>query len=392
MEFTIDDRAPNGRVVPGRRPLVTLHSSLVTRHSTRYLGSSAFLVQHTALVKALLYSGPFDLAYTDWPDPAPGPDDVVVRVRAVGICGSDVHGHTGETGRRLPPLVMGHEAAGVVEAVGADVTGVRPGDRVCFDSTVFCNRCDACRAGLTHRCANREVLGVSVPGMKRHGAMAEFVVLPSWTIVKMPEALSFTQAALLEPVSIAVHAVDRGAVEPGASVLVVGTGTIGLFVVQAARLAGADRIIAADLDERRLALADRLGADVTINPAETDLQEAVDAATGGRGVDVAFEVVGFAGTLQAAIAAVGRGGRVVLVGNLTSEVAIPVQEVISNEVSLVGTYASGGTYGRCVDLVAGGRIDVLPLVSETLPLADGAAAFARLHAGDEDLLKVVLEP
>ena len=344
-------------------------------------------------MKALLYTEPYHFEYTDVPEPKVAPDDVLVRVQAVGICGSDVQGYTGKTGRRLPPLIMGHEAAGIVETAGARVEGIAPGDRVCFDSTIYCNQCDACRQGRVNRCARRQVLGVSVPGMKRHGAMAELVRLPWWAVVAMPAGLSFTEAALLEPVSIGLHAVSRGRVAPGETVVIVGAGTIGLFVLQAARQQDAGKIIIADLNLHRLRLARALGADVAVQSDVEDLAGVVEAETQGRGADVSFEVVGLAATLHQAVAATRMGGRVVLVGNLTKTVEIDVQEVVSRELTLRGTYASSGEYRRAADLVTADRIDVMPLVSATLPLSQGQQAFDRLYRGGEaELIKIILEP
>jgi len=344
-------------------------------------------------MKALLYTEPFHFAYTDVAEPAVSADEVLVRVEAVGICGSDVYGYTGQTGRRLPPLIMGHEAAGVVEAVGANTRGLAPGDRVCFDSTVYCNQCAACRNGQYNQCLHRQVLGVSVPGMKRHGAMAERISLPWWTLLKMPASLSFTQAALLEPVAIALHAVNRGEVASGETILIVGAGTIGLFVLQAARLQGAGTLLVSDLNPYRRDLARQLGADATVSPKEVDLDAWIRRETDGRGVDVSFEVVGLAPTLRQAIAATRMGGRVVLVGNLTKTVEVDVPDLVSRELTLCGSYASGGEYRACVDLVASGHIDVLPLVSATVPLSQGQEAFDRLYGGAEkDLLKIILSP
>lgn len=343
-------------------------------------------------MKALLHTEPYVFKFMDVPEPEVGPNDVLVRVRAVGICGSDVHGFSGLSGRRIPPIIMGHEASGTVAKVGPVVQGIKPGDSVCFDSTVYCNECDVCRKGQHNRCANRMVLGVSIPGMKRNGAMAEYVVLPSWTIIPMPESLSFVQAAMLEPVSIGVHAVNQSEINGGETVLIIGTGTIGLFVLQAAKLKGAGKILVSDLSEARLALARDLGADVTIQPGKEDLLQRVAEETAGSGVDVCFEVVGFAQTLQQAISAAKMGGRVVLVGNLTRNIPLNVQEIISRELTLRGSYASSGEYRECVDLVASGLIDVMPLVSEIRPLSDGQQCFNRLHEGNSDLIKIVLEP
>ncbi len=343
-------------------------------------------------MKALLHTEPFQFTYTDVPDPEVGPEDVLIRVQACGICGSDVHGYTGQTGRRMPPIIMGHEAAGVVEKVGSEVAAVRPGERVCFDSTVYCNECEACRQGRYNRCRKRQVLGVSVPGMKRHGAMAEYVVLPAWTVLKMPEALSFVEAALLEPVSIGVHAVNQGEVGPGHTVVIIGAGTIGLFILQAARLKGAEKIIVSDVNASRLTLAAELGASATVNPQQKDLAQFVLEQTEGQGAHISFEAVGFPATLRQALAVTRTGGCVVLVGNLTKHVEIDVQEVISKELTLRGSYASSGEYRECVDLVASGKVAVMPLVSEVLPLSSGGKAFDRLYAGREDLIKIVLNP
>ena len=343
-------------------------------------------------MKALLHTEPYRLDYADVAEPDVGAEDVLVRVAACGVCGSDVHGYTGETGRRLPPIIMGHEAAGVVERVGEDVRDVQPGTRVCFDSTVYCNRCEACRRGEVNRCVRRQVLGVSTPDVKRHGAFAEFVVLPHWTLIPMPEALSFTQAALLEPVSIGLHAASRADVREGDAVLVLGAGPIGLFAMQAARLKGAEKLIVSDLDETRLDLARDLGADVAVSPKEVDLPEAVREATDGRGADVSIEAVGIGATVRQAIAATRAGGTVALVGNLEQRTEIPLQETISKELTLRGSYASSGEYRDAVELVASGKIDVLRLVSETASLADGQRAFDRLREGERGLMKIVLEP
>src|SRR6187399_2840759 len=160
-------------------------------------------------MRALLLTeyGRLDVAAMDVPQP--GAEDVLVRVRHCGICGSDIHGYTGITGRRIPPLVMGHEAAGVIERVGAAVTGVAPGDRVTFDSTVYCGRCDFCRRGQVNLCDARMVLGVSCADYRRHGAFAEFVAVPARILHKLPASLPFEHAAMVEPLAVAVHAVER---------------------------------------------------------------------------------------------------------------------------------------------------------------------------------------
>lgn len=343
-------------------------------------------------MKALLYTKPYTLEYTDVPDPEPGDDDVLVRVKACGICGSDVAGHTGKTGRRLPPVIMGHEAAGVVERIGRNVAGFAPGDRICFDSTVYCNQCPACRQGLYNRCVQRQVLGVSVPEFKRDGAFAELLAVPHWICAKLPENMSFVQAALLEPASIGTHAANRPPISESDTVVVIGAGTIGLFVLQAARLRGAGTVIASDLNEFRLNLAKQVGVDACINPRRVNLREEILRRTEERGADVAFEAVGFGETFRQAVSAVRTGGHVVAVGNLQKQVEFDLQDMVSRELTFTGSYASAGEFRTCIDLIASGEIDVGPLISEAVPLREGPAAFKRLLEGRENLLKVVLEP
>ena len=193
-------------------------------------------------MKALIHTKPYCFEYSDFPDPSVSEDEVLIRVKACGICGSDVQGFTGKTGRRLPPLIMGHEAAGVVENTGKNVNGFEKGDRVCFDSTVYCNKCQPCRNGLYNRCDKRQVLGVSTPEFRRHGAFAEYVAVPWWIVSKLPDNMSFIQAALLEPASIGTHAANRAPISADDTVVVIGGGTIGLFILQAAKLRGAAKV------------------------------------------------------------------------------------------------------------------------------------------------------
>jgi L-iditol 2-dehydrogenase len=342
-------------------------------------------------LKALVHTKPYVLEYCDHPDPPLGEDDVLVRVRACGICGSDVAGYTGKTGRRIPPIIMGHEAAGAVERMEKNVTGFAPGDRVCFDSTVYCNQCPACRQGLYNRCMKRQVLGVSVPEFKRHGAFAEFVAVPHWICAKLPENVSFVQAALLEPASIGMHAANRPPISQGSTAVVIGAGTIGLFILQAAKLRGATTI-ACDINDFRLDLARRIGADVCLNSGKVDVKQEIQEHTGGRGADVVFEAVGYGETFRQAVSLARAGGHVVAVGNLQKEIEINLQELVSRELTFLGSYASSGEFRACIGLIAEGKIDVGPLISEVLPLSEGPGAFKRLLEGQEDLLKIVLEP
>jgi L-iditol 2-dehydrogenase len=343
-------------------------------------------------MKALLLSEYKKLNVVDMPVPDIGDDDVLVRVRACGICGSDIHGYDGSTGRRIPPLVMGHEAAGVIERTGRAVEGFKAGDRVTFDSTVSCGKCDFCREGHINLCDNRTVLGVSCGDYRRHGAFAEYVSVPARILYKLPDSLAFERAALIEAVSIAVHAVSRHVPKPDDAVVVVGSGMIGVLVIQVLRDKGCRNVIAIDVDDDKLTLAKRVGASRTINAKETDVPAAVRDLTNGQGADASFEVVGHGSTVMSAIRSLRKGGTVVLIGNLSPKVEIPLQEVVSREISVLGSCASSGEIPQCIDLLARGAVNVDPLISLKAPLDDAPQLFERLYAGDKELMKVILQP
>jgi L-iditol 2-dehydrogenase len=343
-------------------------------------------------MRALLLSDYKVLSVVDMPTPEVGDDDVLVRVRACGICGSDIHGYDGSTGRRIPPLVMGHEAAGVIERTGRAVDGFKAGDRVTFDSTVSCGKCDFCRRGNINLCDNRTVLGVSCGDYRRHGAFAEYVAVPARILYKLPDSLPFERAALIEAVSIAVHAVSRHVPKPDQAVVVVGAGMIGVLIIQVLKDKGCRNIIAVDLDPQKLALAERIGATRTLNPRDGDVPAAVRDMTGGKGADASFEVVGHGDTVLTAIRCLRKGGTVVLVGNLSPKVELPLQEGVSREISVLGSCASNGEIPECIDLLARGVVNVEPIISLKAPLDDAPELFARLYGGDKTLMKVIIQP
>lgn len=343
-------------------------------------------------MKALVLEQYNHFVYKDVPEPVTGPDDVLIRVKATGICGSDIHGMDGSTGRRIPPIIMGHESAGVIAQVGERVSGWSVGDRVTFDSTISCGACYFCRRGEINLCDNRRVLGVSCGDYRQHGAYAEYVAVPHHILYRIPETLTFEQAAFVEPVSIAVHAVERTPISLNDTAVVVGTGMIGLLVVQVLRRAGCGQIIAVDRAPDRLALACALGADTGLNPDDEDVAARVQGMTGGRGADLAFEVVGITPTVELAVHVVRKGGAVTLVGNLSPDVNLPLQSVVTRELTLYGSCSSQGEYPACLDLIARGAVNVDALTSAVAPLSDGAAWFARLYQGEPGLMKVILTP
>lgn len=343
-------------------------------------------------MEALQLSEYRNLQLVDLPVPQPVADEVLVRVAACGICGSDVHGFDGSTGRRIPPLVMGHEAAGVIASVGPRVMNWKLGDRVTFDSTISCGACRFCETGAINLCDRREVLGVSCGDYRRNGAFAEYVAVPARILYALPDTLDFAEAAMIEAVSVALHAVRLTQIEQGSTVLVVGAGMIGLLIVQSLRVAGCGRILVTDLDPTRLKLAEKLGADQMIQAGNGDVVEQVRQATGGHGADAVLEAVGSATTVRTAIECARKGATVTLVGNFAPEVPLPLQVVVARQIRLQGSCASSGEYPEAIDLMARKEIDVTPLLTAIVPLAEGPAWFARLYAGEPNLMKVVLTP
>jgi L-iditol 2-dehydrogenase len=302
-----------------------------------------------------------------------------------------VHGFDGSSGRRIPPLIMGHEAAGTIESVGERVDSFQEGDRVTFDSMISCGDCRFCRSGEANLCDNRRVVGVSPGEWKQHGAFAEYVVVPQQIVFPIPDALSFEHAAMVEPVSVAVHAVSRTPIRLGDRAVVVGCGMIGLLTIQAAKAAGCGTIFAVDLDETRLERASQLGADVILD-AKEDVPAAIAAATDGQGADVAFEAVGAAEPIATAIASLRKGGALTLIGNVTPKVDVDLQAIVTRELSLYGSCASSGEYPQCLDLLGKGVIKVDDLVTAVAPLEDGPSWFERLYAREPGLMKVILQP
>ena len=328
-------------------------------------------------MKALLLSKYKHLEVADLPEPTPGPGEVLVRVAACGICGSDVHGYDGPSGRRIPPIVMGHEAAGRVAAVGEGVMRFAEGDRVTFDSTIYCGACGPCLRGEVNLCDSRQVMGVSCSDYRRAEAFAEYVVVPSRIVYRLPDELSFAEAAMLEVVAVAIHAVSLAQVSPNSTALVVGAGMIGLLVVQALRVVGCSQVLVADIDSSRLKLAQDVGATATLS-AEAGLVSGILQLIGGAGVNVAMEAVGRNETVVAAIDGVRKGGTVVLVGNISAEVTLPLQKVVTRQIRLQGSCASAGEYPRAMELLATGAIQVKPLITAIAPLDDGPKWFERL--------------
>jgi len=343
-------------------------------------------------MKALVLTDYMKFDYMDVPDPEVGPDEVLVNVKAAGICGSDVQGMDGSTGRRLPPIIMGHEASGIIVERGEKVKKWKVGDRVTFDSTIY--RLDDWYTshGMYNLSDGREVLGVSAEEFKRDGAFAEYIVIPQHVLHKIPENASFTQAAMTEPAAVALHAINLTLISHLDTAMVIGTGMIGLFIIQGLKLAGCREIIAVDVRDDRLEMAEKLGAIAALNPQDQDIIEEARKITGHRGVDVAFEAAGNSDAFQIAIESLRKGGTLTLIGNLVPSVDMPLQRVVTHQLRLQGSYAIAGEFPAVLKMIASGKINVDALLSAEAPLSEGAEWFQRLYEREKGLFKVVLIP
>jgi L-iditol 2-dehydrogenase len=338
-------------------------------------------------MQALVFEGPWEMPLRERAAPEPGEGEVVVAVRASGICGSDVHGYAGITGRRTPGVVMGHEAAGVVEAVGPGVDDLSLGDRVALRSILPCFRCQACRAGRTNVCEHRRGLGMHIDG-----AYADLVRLPATAVLPLPDAVSFEEAAMIEPLAVAMHAVNLTPVDLFDPVVIIGSGTIGLLTLLAARARGAGHVIMTDRSAHRLDLARTLGADDVLDASAGDPVAAILERTGGRGAPVVFEAVGATATVRQSTAVARRGGHVTWIGNSAPVVELAMQELVSKELTLHGAYGFVDEFERAARALATRRLDVRALIERVAPLREGPDLFRALARAELDAVKVILTP
>ena len=303
-----------------------------------------------------------------------GPNDVLVRIRSCGICGSDLHGYTGQSGRRRPPLIMGHEGAGEVAEIGTAVTSLRPGDRVAIQPWIACGVCPACMDGRHLWCPHRSLMG-----MNAQGAFAEYLVCPSVNLFPIPDGVSCEQAALTEVTAVALHAVSRATFRPHETAAVLGAGAVGLLVVAVLRLMGLRRLIVIDLDENRLRVAKELGADLALNSSAGDVMEGCRAVVGDAGVDHVFEAVGAPATFQSSIALARQGGEAIWIGNNQRYAEIDVQSVVTREISIVPSYAfTLAEFGRALNLLAAGIIPADEIITRQATLDEGPDLFEEL--------------
>jgi L-iditol 2-dehydrogenase len=343
-------------------------------------------------MKALVLEEYNKLVYKDVPDPVILANEVLVRVKACGICGSDIHGFDGSTGRRIPPMIMGHEASGIIVETGNEVKLWKKGDRVTFDSTVYPLDDWFTLNGMYNLSDNREVLGVSPGTYKRDGAFAEYIAIPQHILYKIPENVTFEQAAMVEAVAVALHSIGISEIKTGDKCVVVGVGMIGIFILKLLKISGASSIIAIDYSPKRLELAEISGADFSFLSSEEKLVEKIVALTKNRGADISFEAVGKSESVNIALDVIRKGGKAVLVGNTSAVIDFPLQKVVTRELKVLGSCAIRGEYEVILNLLESGKIKVDDQISVVAPLSEGAVWFNKLYRKVEALNKIILVP
>lgn len=343
-------------------------------------------------MKAIVLESYSNLVYKEVENPIIKDDEVLIKVKAVGICGSDVHGMDGSTGRRIPPIIMGHEASGEIHQVGKNVIKWKVGERVTFDSTIYNEDDWFTKQEMYNLSDNRMVLGVSCNEFHRSGAFAEYVVVPQHILYKIPENVTYSQAAMTEPAAVALHAINISDLNPNATALVIGSGMVGMFVIQLLKIKGVKTIIAIDKESDRLEKAKLSGADYTFKPNDGELQNLINSKTANRGVDIVFEVVGISETINQSIDLLRKGGSLTIIGNLSNTIELPLQKVVTRQLKIQGSCAINGEYEEVLEYISNGKLNVNSILSAEAPLKDGALWFDKLYNKEKGLMKVILKP
>jgi threonine dehydrogenase-like Zn-dependent dehydrogenase len=338
-------------------------------------------------MKAAVWYGGKDIRIEDVAKPRAGPAEVLIRVKAVGICGSEIHAYEGLSKRRVPPLVMGHEFAGIVEEVSEGPTELALGDRVVVSPAVHCGACEECLSGRTNTCQARRHVGLDFPG-----AFAEYVRVPNCVCYRMPDSIGFEEAALAEPLSVGAHATSVANVRDGDIVLVLGSGIIGLSCLIGAR-EKAKLILVSDVFDSRLNFARLFGADATIDASTTDTVAEVQRITSGRGVDVAMEAVGVEQTVRQAVSSVKEAGRVTLVGLLEETARLSILQIGLKEIQVKGSYGrTDNDFRNALRLLEMRGPTIRRLITHTFPLDRISEAFETMSTQKRSTMKVLLLP
>lgn len=341
---------------------------------------------------AAVLNKPFDMEIKQIAIPTPKADEVLIKVYCIGVCGSDVHYYEhGKIGRYVveQPIILGHELAGDIVQVGEQVTNVNVGDRVAVEPGVTCGRCEYCKGGRYNLCP--DVVFMATPPVD--GAWAEYVTIRSDFVFKLPDTMSYEEGALLEPLSVGLHAMNRAGVTPADKLLVTGLGPIGLLAVQAARIFGVKEIYASDVVPFRQQLALDMGVTAVLNPATTDVRSKLEELTGGAGVDVVIETSGNAGAIASSIPTVKRGGRIVFVGMpVADQIPVDINSLIDAELNVYGLFRYANTYPGAIAALGGGDYPIEKVITHKFNLEQTKEAIEVARTQKDTSIKVMIYP
>ena len=340
-------------------------------------------------MKALVYCGPRDIRYMDVDTPQPKAGEVLFKVKAVSICGSDTSGYKGGNAMRVAPLIMGHEFSGEIAKLGDEVQGLNVGDRVGVVTNLYCGDCPDCKAGLSNVCDNRKIIGTTMMAGPYDGAMAEYVVAPAEKIMLLPNNVSFNECALAEPLSISLRATKHAGDLKGKTVAVYGAGPIGLLAVQCIKYFGAERIIAIDLVDDRLEMAKKCGATDVIN-SNDDIKAITREMTDNVGVDVVFDAAGVPQTVNGGIDIVRNGGKIIWIGLAVPKFEIDYKHAVCKEIMFQCSYMYTTEMVEGLEMIKTGRMNVDQIITGVYPMSEGPRIFEEIASGKTKDIKVIL--
>lgn len=339
-------------------------------------------------MKALVWSAAEEMIWEDRERPIPEDGELLVRIEAVGICGSEIEGYLGHNSLRKPPLIMGHEFCGIIEQVGNKENDVLIGRKIVVNPLIFCGQCDRCRQGSTQLCESRKIIGIHMPG-----AFARWAIVPVAAAIEVPESMNSFRAALAEPLACSLRATRRAMDRHAfANVVVIGAGGIGLLCAKIAKLLGASKVMIVDTNPERLKMCRAIGMEETANAREDNLEERTKQTFGSKGIDVVIDAAGFQTTRESAIKLLNPGGTFMNIGLGIEETVLPINYLIRHEIELLGSFCySRQDFQDAVDLLVAGRITETGW-TEIRSLADGYEAFAQLVAGKVTNGKILMKP
>lgn len=340
-------------------------------------------------MKALRYLGSRKLEVQELPVPEPAKGEVLIKVMACGICGSDVHGYLGLTGRRIQPMTMGHEFCGEVAKLGTSTNKFKVGDKVIVQPIHFCSECVNCKRGLTMLCLNKRFFGV----LTVDGAMAEYVSVPEKLLYRLPENTAPYIGALVEPYAVAYGSVLKAGGIEGKTILIIGAGTIGACVLQLIKLRKPGKLIVSDLSDSKLNTALELGADAVINPAKQNFLETISNLTDGAMIDTSIECVGVQSSANQSIQCLKVGGTSVWVGMSQKEMTINMQDIVCSARRVLGSFNyTHKEFGQVAEIVTSGKLATDKLISKIVSLEEAVNIFPEIHEHPDDYLKVIIDP